>query len=115
MCIMSTRVYMCVSIRCECVYQNKGVCTCECVCQYKGVCTCERVCQYKGVCEQVSAHTGWEWSAPTTTQPFLPPLKLVLPPLTECKKRKKRLHLMQFDSTLAKCNHHSGYPGQNPV
>jgi hypothetical protein len=22
---------------------------------------------------------------------------------------------MQFDSTLAKCNHHSGYPGQNPV
>ena len=25
---------------------------------------------------QGSAHTGREWSAPTTTQPFLPPLKL---------------------------------------
>jgi hypothetical protein len=22
---------------------------------------------------------------------------------------------MQFDSTLVKCNHHSGYPGQNPA
>jgi hypothetical protein len=22
---------------------------------------------------------------------------------------------MQFDSTLAKCNHHSAYPGQNPA
>ena len=24
---------------------------------------------------QGSAHTGWEWSAPNTTQPFLPPLR----------------------------------------
>ena len=28
---------------------------------------------------QGSAHTGWEWSAPTTTQLFLPPLKLKIP------------------------------------
>ena len=35
---------------------------------------------------QGSAHTGREWSAPTTTQPFLPPLRLILPPLTLCKK-----------------------------
>ena len=48
---------------------------------------------------QGSPHTGREWSAPTTTQHFLPPLRLVLPPLTE---GKKMLCLMQFDSTLAK-------------
>ena len=35
---------------------------------------------------QGSAHTGREWSAPTTTQPFLPPLRLILPPLTGCEK-----------------------------
>ena len=35
---------------------------------------------------QGSPHTGREWSAPTTTQPFLPPVRLVLPPLTEYKK-----------------------------
>ena len=33
-----------------------------------------------------SAHIGREWSAPTTTQPFLPSLKLFLSPLTEGKK-----------------------------
>ena len=35
---------------------------------------------------QGSSHTGREWSAPTTTQQFLAPLRLVLPPLTEGKK-----------------------------
>ena len=33
-----------------------------------------------------SPHTGRKWSAQTTTQQFLPPLRLVLPPLTESKK-----------------------------
>ena len=47
---------------------------------------------------QDSPHTGWEWLAPTTTQHFLPPLRLVLPPLTEAEM----LCLMQFDSTIAK-------------
>ena len=36
--------------------------------------------------QQDSAHTGRECSAPTTTQPLLPPLRLVIPPPTECKK-----------------------------
>ena len=40
---------------------------------------------YINIPSQGSAHTGREWSAPATTQPFLPPLKLVFPPLTENK------------------------------
>ena len=32
------------------------------------------------------ACTGREWSASTTTQPFLPPLGLVIPPLTRVYK-----------------------------
>ena len=47
---------------------------------------------------QDSPHTGREWSAPTTTQHFLPPLRLVLPSLTGAEM----LCLMQFDSTIAK-------------
>ena len=51
---------------------------------------------------QGSPHTGREWSAPTTTQHFLPSLRLVLPPLIEGKENAEMLCLMQFDSTLAK-------------
>ena len=50
---------------------------------------------------QGSPHIGREWSAPTTTQQFLPPLRFVLPPLTEGKKCWSAM-LMQFYSTLAK-------------
>ena len=63
------------------------------------------VCECVRVCVQGSPHTGWECSAPTTIQQLLPPLRLVLPPLTEGKKLKKKVLksvLMQFDSTFAK-------------
>ena len=61
-------------------------------------------------------HTGWEWSAPTTTQPLLhvPPLKANLPPLA-VRKVLKYSYLMQFHNILAKPNHHSDHPGQNCV
>ena len=64
---------------------------------------------------QGSAHTGWEWSAPITTQLFLPPLKLFIPPLTE-NKSAEMLYFMQFDTLLAKAySHHSDYSRQNPA
>ena len=47
-----------------------------------------------GTCIQGSPHTGQEWSTPTTTQQFLPPLTK--------GKNAEMLCLMQFDSTLAK-------------
>ena len=75
--------------------------------------TCIWVCLNETLMYSVpgSAHTGRKWSAPTTTQPFLPPFRLILPPLTECK----RCWNATLMSTVfwVKCNHHSGYPGQN--
>ena len=52
--------------------------------------------------QQGSAHTGqgW-WSASTTTQPFLSPFKLLLPPLTDSKSAEM-LHLMQIDDIWLK-------------
>ena len=47
------------------------------------------ICQiYSG---QGSPHTGREWSAPTTSQQFLPPLRLDLPPLIDGKKVLKSM------------------------
>ena len=51
---------------------------------------------------QGSPHTGWKWSASTTTRQFLPPLRLVLPPLTEGKSAEIYNYVMQFDGILAK-------------
>ena len=50
---------------------------------------------------QGSPHTGREWSAPTTTQPFLPPLRIVYHH-SQSVKSAEMLYLMRFDNTLAK-------------
>ena len=46
--------------------------------------------------EQGSAHTGWDWSAPTTIQPLLPSLKLFSSPLTGA------YNMLKCDYTVAK-------------
>ena len=56
---------------------------------------------------QGSAHTGPRWSAPTTTQPFLPPLKQFLPPLSGPKTLKRHSRCIFYcilARSLALCN-----------
>ena len=54
-------------------------------------------------CRVLPTLAGREWLAPTTTQAYLPPL-------TRCC-------YIQCNSTIlsVKCNHHPGYPWQNPA
>ena len=48
--------------------EENPVCVSVCV-MVVSECACVCVCDGRdSVCEQGSAHTGWEWSAPTTTQ-----------------------------------------------
>lgn len=63
---------------------------------------------------QGSAHTGREWSTPTTTWPLLPPLKLFLPPLTESNSAEM-LYLCDLIMFQLKLSHYSDHPGQNPA
>ena len=67
---------------------------------------------------QDSAHTGREWSAPTTTHLFLPPLELKMAYFYHHSGRiivlkcDIQCNIMPFSLQLS---HHSDHSGQNPV
>ena len=68
-------------------------------------------------CIQGSAHTGREWLAPTTTstQPFLPPLKLKVAYF--CHHSERIIYYIQCNiiTFSLQLSHHSDHSGQNPV